>query len=203
MLLKTCTRCSASHPPTIEFFYRHKECRGGVDSVCRACRNAERNAWKHRNRDRLAQERRAAYAADNGEKHKAREAARRERAPYRRAAEGMQGGVWDRARKSGLVVAPELKTKSFIEAWLRRQPQCECCGVDFCLEAKGGRASDASPSLDRFYPEQGYTLENVSLICWRCNRIKCNFRAADLLLVADWMIARQNEAERFNDLVMA
>ena len=35
--IKTCTKCGIQKPATTEFYTRHKECRGGLDSRCKAC----------------------------------------------------------------------------------------------------------------------------------------------------------------------
>lgn len=36
--LKTCTKCKRELPETAEFFYRHKRCRNGLNSICKQCR---------------------------------------------------------------------------------------------------------------------------------------------------------------------
>jgi len=42
-LLKTCTRCGNEKPRTAEAFPLHNKTRDGLDSWCRACRNAYRS----------------------------------------------------------------------------------------------------------------------------------------------------------------
>lgn len=205
MLLKTCTACGEAKPEDRDHFHPHKECRGGLDTACRLCRNAERNAWRRRNAERLAARRREAYAAQNGERHKALEAARRERHPFKVTAENLISGLRDRANAHGHEVAPELRTKAFVEAWLRRRRHCECCKVEMLYGPKNGQKHDASPSFDRFDLEEGYTLLNTALICWRCNNIKRNYRERDLRQVADWMERRRrsawgHEAGRFDGI---
>ena len=44
MELLTCTRCKAEKPATAEFFPPHNKKRNGLDSWCRTCRAAYRNA---------------------------------------------------------------------------------------------------------------------------------------------------------------
>ena len=44
MELLTCTRCKTGKPGTSEFFPLHNKKRNGLDSWCRACRSAYRNA---------------------------------------------------------------------------------------------------------------------------------------------------------------
>lgn len=84
-------------------------------------------------------------------------------------------------------MASELRSVDFIEAWLRRQPNCECCGTAFHFGPKGGVKTDSSASFDQIEPGVGYELKNVALICWRCNNIKRDYRAGDLRMVARWL----------------
>jgi hypothetical protein len=145
-------------------------------------------AWKRENSERLARRRRELYAEQNGARHKELERLRAVRAPYRVTAENLMSGIRERASRHGYDVAPQLRTKAFIEEWLKRQPDCECCGVRLRVGNKGnGCKSDDSASFDRFDLRHGYTLNNTRLICWRCNNIKRNYTASDLRMVADWI----------------
>jgi len=67
------------------------------------------------------------------------------------------------------------------------------------LGPKNGKPNDASPSVDRFDPSVGYTIANTSLICWRCNNIKRNYRAEDLPRVAAWMPRRAINSGRVGE----
>lgn len=58
----------------------------------------------------------------------------------------------------------------------------------------------ASPSIDKFDPSKGYTLDNVALICWRCNNIKRNYKADDLRRVANWMDCWGNQTDKFPEV---
>lgn len=42
-----------------------------------------------------------------------------------------------------------------------------------------------SPTLDRIKPELGYTPENLTVCCYRCNAIKNDATVADLRRIAD------------------
>lgn len=81
--------------------------------------------------------------------------------------------------------------RGYIAAWIREQPNCACCGVAWHLFPKNGMKNDASPSIDQLAPGAGYLLDNISLICWRCNNIKRNYSAADLQKVAAWILGRE------------
>ena len=184
--MRTCKACSQPKPETAEFYQPKKGGRLGLDGTCRVCRQAMIREWKIQNRERLAARRRELYALDNGEKWKATELARKERAPFRAKAYTLTKGVRDRSRQSGVPACEELTSVPYVEAWLKRQPNCECCGVEFDL-TPGKNKEGHGPSIDKFKCDGGYTLDNVSLICWKCNNIKRNYTAQDLTTVAKWM----------------
>jgi hypothetical protein len=97
------------------------------------------------------------------------------------------GSAKIRAKKAGVPFDLEPEDLSLPEF-------CPILGIK--LE-KGGPISerDSSPSLDRLVPELGYTLDNVSIICHRANRLKSNGTAAELRAIADWMDAQTQNLE--------
>lgn len=203
MLHRTCTKCGIVKPETLEFFKANKECRAGLNTQCRSCANAYNRAYKRTHSDEFSLRRRQQYAAENGARHKAREWARAKRLPFKYSARNLMNGIWDRSRTYGYEVSPELRTSQFIEEWLRRQPNCECCNTKLDIGRKGvGCKNDASPSFDRFDLAKGYTLENTALVCWRCNNIKRNYSASDLRRVAAWIERRtHNQTDKFAEVV--
>jgi hypothetical protein len=56
---------------------------------------------------------------------------------------------------------------------------CEVTGV--ALDFSGGARKPYTPSLDRIIPDQGYTPENVRLVCWIYNSAKGTFTDEDVL----------------------
>lgn len=90
----------------------------------------------------------------------------------------------------GLPFDKEAFSVDRLADWLIRQPKCECCRQTFQLVPNGSIKSDASPSVDRLVPVRGYVLENVALLCWRCNNLKRDASAAELRRVADWLDSR-------------
>lgn len=184
---KKCSKCGAILAANLVNFYAQANCRLGLTPTCRSCTNKMRSEWKRRNSERLARERREAYARDNGERHRKREIARAARSPLAARARVLIGGIRERSKDRALPFPAWAKIE-FVIDWLRRQPNCECCGVVFAMQtAVAGQKCDASPSFDRFDSCGGYEIENVRLICWRCNNIKRNYGAADLRMVADWI----------------
>lgn len=57
---KTCTKCGETKSATLEFFYQHKECKGGLSTQCKQCTKACRKENRERNpqRDRDYQKKR-------------------------------------------------------------------------------------------------------------------------------------------------
>lgn len=57
--MRACTNCGESKPETAVFFPPHKQCRGGLNTCCRACRKAQMAKWRERNRDSIRVEHKA------------------------------------------------------------------------------------------------------------------------------------------------
>jgi 5-methylcytosine-specific restriction endonuclease McrA len=146
---------------------------------------------------RLAARRRVLYAEHYGERHRELEKLRIERAPLVAQAGRLAAGIRERSKELGFNRPREVAKKEFFVEWLIRQPSCECCGVKFSIGFKSGIVRDDAPSIDRFDASRGYALDNIALICWRCNNIKRNYRSSDLRTVAAWMDAWGNQTDKF------
>lgn len=186
--MRTCAKCLAAFPPTVEFFKPNKDCAGGITKTCRPCSAAYHRTWKAANTERLRPRRRELYAtryADvQNEKRRAFEVAR----PYQARAETMRGGMLERSRKLGLEFDASALTVQWLVRRLHEQPDCPCCGEALDVSFKQDRRkNDRSPTIDRLRPGRGYTVENVAIICWRCNNLKRDASAAELRRIADWM----------------
>jgi hypothetical protein len=90
------------------------------------------------------------------------------------------GGEFDPGLRAALIADPPTA--------------CACCGA--LLDYSMGRGPDRarSPSLDRIDNTRGYTLENVAVICFRCNRVKgssslarLEVRLAELETIIDYV----------------
>jgi len=189
MTHKKCSRCGEEYPNDREHFILNKACRDGLSGTCKPCGRKYSQNWKFQRRDALAEKRRTIYAEQKGRQHKKLERIRAERTPYVVSAENLLSGIRTRAKERNLPVSEELRDKKFIISWLKNQQFCNCCGVKLAIggkkEKRGPR--DDSPSFDQIIPGDGYKLENVALVCWRCNNIKRNYSASDLRRVANWM----------------
>lgn len=64
---------------------------------------------------------------------------------------------------------------------------CPICACKM-QEAKGKRGGDSgSPTLDRIHGPDGYTPENVAVICKGCNSLKGKATPFELRRIADWI----------------
>lgn len=98
-----------------------------------------------------------------------------------------------RARQKELEFDHRLTT-TFVREWIQRSPTCACCEVPFTFEPHGSKnRNPKTPSLDRFDSTKGYTLDNVALLCWRCNDVKGNASIEELEMVASWMRKRGDD----------
>jgi hypothetical protein len=61
---------------------------------------------------------------------------------------------------------------------------CDCCKTPL---TRGDKTSNTQYALDRVFPSRGYTKGNVCLLCARCNRIKYDATADELLTIGDWL----------------
>jgi hypothetical protein len=64
---------------------------------------------------------------------------------------------------------------------------CTCCGCTLDYSTGRGHDKDHSPSLDRIDNGKGYTVENVAVICMRCNWVKGDASLAELEMIANYM----------------
>ena len=203
MLKRICTKCNQSFLATLKFFPPHKGCLYGLGPECRSCHNARIRKWKRRHRKRLAIVRRQQYKNRYGDRQRQLEQQRATTFPIRVQAERLSGGIRERSKELGFVRPAQLANKQFFIAWLTRQPTCPVCGVKFSLISNGCGPRNDGPSIDRFDTTRGYDLDNIALICWRCNNIKRNYSSADLRCVADWIDAWGNETDKFEAVVIA
>jgi hypothetical protein len=63
---------------------------------------------------------------------------------------------------------------------------CPCCGCEFSRNERRNW-----PTLDRKIPALGYVPANVQWLCFRCNRIKDNATAEELIMVATFILGSE------------
>ena len=183
---KRCEKCGKTKP--LEAFVKNATCTDGRAGTCRACGNAYCTAWKRKNAKRISAARRKRYAETEGMKVKAREQRRRERAPLRVQCQRLRGGMVERSCLRGLPFDSDTLTVNYLMERIEAKPTCECCGVAFKIGGeRNGVKCNASPSIDRIRPQAGYTVNNIALLCWRCNNLKRDATPQELKAVTDWL----------------
>lgn len=203
ILAKTCHKCKVEKP--LEEFARCGKSKDGLHIQCRACFKEYYKA----NRQRII-----ATALDHYYTHRAERLERMRKfrenpddvdvgAVISYRAKYMAHNLWDRARKFGRYRDKRLNTK-FISQMLINNPNCNCCGKALCFTySRKSRLEPDSPTIDRVNNSRGYTLDNVAIICHRCNSIKNNRSASDLLESAkalDSGTARKNVTSTASEL---
>ena len=127
----------------------------------------------------------------NAKKKKKRDEHRAENPKLLRARAQVEG-IKVRSKKFNLPFDAEVVTAAYLVELLDKQTHCECCGHEFSHEfLSKHQRNPASPSVDRVNPEDGYTLSNIAILCWRCNQVKNDGTAHEHQRIADWMNARQ------------
>lgn len=196
MQTRACKKCGKEYPATSEFFPANRESKSGILWECRLCKRAYGKTWRAANSESIKGRRRGLYAERNRLKQKERIERIREHRPIHARASALRQGLLLRSRQQGLPCDASILTVDYFMAWLRRQPYCECCRTPFNVEFKPNkRFAPDSPSLDRIVPERGYVLENVALLCWRCNNLKRDATWSELATVAEWLKQRTQEAD--------
>jgi len=95
-----------------------------------------------------------------------------------------------RSRQRDLPFDADLFTVEWIMERLESGEPCPCCEKPFIVspaDRTPGQKHDQSPSVDRIRPELGYVVDNVAIICWRCNNLKRDATAGELQMVVDWI----------------
>ena len=93
-----------------------------------------------------------------------------------------------RAKKKGIPF--ELTLDYINEIWPDGN-KCPVFGIPF-VRGKGEQCP-ASPTLDRIEPNKGYTIGNVQVISALANRIKTDATAAEVMIVAQYLIKEERE----------
>jgi hypothetical protein len=93
----------------------------------------------------------------------------------------LRGARW-RARRQNLQF--DLTLDDVLE--LFGDGFCPVLGIKYDLSAR--TICDASPTLDKFFPDMGYVKGNCTVISQLANQIKSHATAGQVRLVAEWML---------------
>ena len=153
------------------------KCRG---PACRAHKNATKRKWNQRKVADPAYKRTIATEARKA-------AARRMADPAYRAAKNAKILEKHRADpRVAMVKAAKARARDRGVPFnitlddINTHGRCPRCGVE--LKPNAGKAESCSPSLDRIVPALGYVKGNVTVICYRCNRLKGDSTPAERLM---------------------
>lgn len=71
---------------------------------------------------------------------------------------------------------------------------CDCCGcfLDYNVYKRNKPRPLNTANLDKIIPSFGYTENNVSIICFRCNRMKGDMTLSDLKMLAAYIERKLN-----------
>lgn len=176
-----CLTCHEELPFTHEFFMRDKHQPFGLYKRCRKCTNQERA--DHRKRQPTGSDKTRKEWSNKKESNKLRY----NQDPIPERARRLFNGIVSRCRDKNLVMDGQI-SRALIESLLKTRKACPCCNTTFDLTFHmDGRSHRSAPSIDRLRPDLGYTMENIRLVCWRCNEIKGDSTSAELRMVAEWM----------------
>ncbi len=71
---------------------------------------------------------------------------------------------------------------------------CPVLGIK--LKNQRGKMCESSPTIDRLYPEKGYTKENICIMSNRANRIKSDASIEELEKIISFMSRRLDEYKK-------
>jgi len=83
----------------------------------------------------------------------------------------------NRAKEKGYEF--DLTQKHLLMLWVKQGHKCFYSGVE--MSTTGRQRDPYGVSLDRVFPDQGYTKANVVLCCWGVNTAKQEFTLAEFL----------------------
>jgi hypothetical protein len=185
-LLLTCKKCGREFPPEPTFWRKDAASKNGLRQPCHECfRDFCRSpAERQRHSDRLRRWRSEHPQAQAQKIWRQRWGSDR---PQRARAMVLLASLKTRVRRESLPFDRERITLDYLERLLIEHPNCECCGRRFDLR---GGDSNSSPSIDKVIPSEGYVVDNIALLCWRCNRLKFNATLDELEKLVAWLRSR-------------
>jgi hypothetical protein len=133
------------------------------------------NSYRRHRDERL--EKAAAYRRKNRKKIKAWQRAYQKRCPRVFRASWQRWNSKPENRLTALFAKARLRGHPYelrVKYALRANPptHCSCCRKLLDYSVGRGMNKDDSPSLDRWDNTKGYLLDNVRIICYRCNELK-------------------------------
>lgn len=173
---KNCSKCGKEYPATSEYFRTSSICKGGISNVCKKCVAFAKKEWRQ-NTGRYKK----------GPRQLISFAERCATDSILRRAMILRQGIVKRSKEKNLPCNLEILTVSYFDVLLRSNASCECCGLELDFSFKN-QVNERSPTVDRIIPALGYVIDNIAIICWKCNAIKKDAELAELKNLLEWMM---------------
>ena len=194
--MKVCSGCKVEKD--FSEFCKHRNHKDGLSSTCKDCAREYNKKYRQNNRESIA-EKKKEYQQNNKERIAEHGREYRKNNPYQIQSSRLSSSARKRAKKNKIPIDLDFISMPNMLNWLKRQPNCVCCGIRFRFGYKGKSGFHVgSPSLDRFNPSLGYIPGNVFLICVKCNTLKNDATLKELETVLAWMKKTENYLNRFN-----
>jgi hypothetical protein len=138
-----------------------------------------RRDWYRENKDTVISRYQKYYRSEKGKKHRQQYLELYRTVPSNRI-RAMVNAAFSRSMDN------DWEFDQVIKPILMENPpsHCPCCGVELSY-GTGNRTTAAS--LDRLDATKGYTVGNVFIICFNCNRLKSNATMQDLERIMTYM----------------
>ena len=193
---KTCPICGKTFPATREYFKRNSN--QTLHDICRQCEDEKdrKEEWK----DGLLKchlcgeyfpvsefGKHDRYTSRDGRDTRCRKCRTKQAAENRKSFKGEYAllkvlqsrflGAKDRAKKKNL---PFTITKEYLkELWDKQNGKCAISGIEMTYSLCEGRIP-TNVSIDQINQNDGYTKDNIQLVCMAVNQIKSDLQMDDV-----------------------
>ena len=162
--MKKCTNCGTLKP--ISEFYKNKDGKYGVGSWCKECAKEHNKKYRENNKEDI-KERDKKWRENNKEHIKERS---------KKYNKNNYISIWvtqtlQNHRKKGIMNSTTFKEDLLKKAL--EKPPCSICHKELEWYSTGtGKLTDLSPSLDRINNDTYMYINNIDIICHKCNAKK-------------------------------
>lgn len=186
-----CTECKKYFD--IKLLLRDSRLKRGYKRLCKSCNSIKYKNYMIKNKEKLKKSRKASYDKNIKPNLKNHIQNIIDKDPIRYKARILKNSTIKRCNEKNIKYDEKIININFIYEFLMKNKKCECCSKLFSFDKEFGIKNYDGPSIDRFDPSKGYTLDNISFICWECNNIKKDASIEELQNLINWMIKQQNE----------
>jgi len=192
---KSCSKCGETYPANKVYFRTANTCINGLSNICRKCFQKQIRGWKLKTGlvssdhqfpeynfsvDRIKLPKLPKFSLKRYQKYSS---------DIIRTAKILRQGILKRSREKKLTCDKDILTIDYFCERLSQNSVCECCGrlLNLCSKAVGVLYPD-SATVDRVNINVGYIIDNVSILCWKCNAVKKDASLHELEQLYNWMI---------------